>query len=238
MERVLASVIRCPGTKCNPGEDILNEWPVIVSLLSLLVGMLFGAWLWTLWLSRQKVGNKLPLPLQGLWPLRARALVSSHEKEVWQSLRSIFHDHAVMVKVPILRFTQLVEPTLPKIAGNAATQGDRSLKSDQWLEMIGGLYTTFTICTLNGKVVGCVDMLGKHEGSKASRELKEALLLDCGIAYTATSAFNASDASMLRELFLGELPKTPVDQLPTRGGDSDFHADMAAFSTQQGKKFR
>lgn len=216
----------------------MSEWPVIVSLLILLVGMLFGAWLWSLWLRRQKVANKLPLSLQGLLPLRGRALVSSHEKEVWQSLRIIFHDHAVMVKIPILRFTQLVEPALSKTGNKAPTQGDGSLKSDQWLEMIDGLYTTFTICTLNGKVVGCVDVLGRHEGSKASRELKEALLLDCGIAYAATSAFNVSDGSMLRELFLGELPEVPVDNLPTRGGDSDFHADMAAFSTQQGKKFR
>ena len=90
-----------------------------------------------------------------------------------------------MAKTPILRFTQLREPPMPKSASNATTQTERRLKSDQWLEMLGGLYTTFTICTLDGKVAGCVDVLGKHEGSKASRELKEALLLDCGIAYIA-----------------------------------------------------
>ena len=205
----------------------------MVSVLSLLAGMLSGAWLWGIWLGRRKAGSKLALPLPGLWPLRGRPILSSHEQEVWHSLRSVFHDHAVMVKIPILRFTQLREPPMPKSAGNAATQTDRRLKSDQWLEMLGGLYATFTICTLDGKVAGCVDVPGKQEGSKASRELKEALLLDCGIVYIVTSAFNVPDASTLRELFLGELPDAPVDQQATRGGDSDFHADMAAFTRQQ-----
>ena len=213
----------------------MSEWSVMVSVLSLLVGMLSGAWLWAVWLGRRKAGSKLALPLPGLWPLRGRPILSSHEQEVWHSLRSAFHDHAVMVKIPILRFTQLLEPPVSKSARNAATQTDRRLKSDQWLEMLGGLYATFTICTLDGKVAGCVDVLGKQEASKASRELKEALLLDCGIAYIVTSAFNVPDASTLRELFLGELPDAPVDQQATRGGDSDFHADMAAFASQQGK---
>lgn len=201
----------------------------------MLLGMLAGAWLGAVWLGRRKASNKLALPLPGLWPLRGRPILSSHEQEVWHSLRSIFHDHAVMVKIPILRFTQLREPPMPKSERNAATQNDRQLKSVQWLEMLGGLYTTFTICTLDGKVAGCVDVLGKQEGSKAGRELKEALLLDCGIAYIVTSAFNMPDAGALRELFLGELPDAPVDQQATRGGDSDFHADMAAFSRQQAR---
>jgi len=207
----------------------------MVLVLSLLVGMLSGAWLWAVWLSRRKVGNKLVLPLPGLRPLRGRPIVSGYEQKVWHSLRSVFHDHAVMVKVPILRFTQLREPPVPKSSSNGASQNEKRFNSDQWLEMLGGLYATFTICTLDGKVVGCMDVFGKQEGSKASYELKEALLLDCGIAYIVTSAFNVPDASTLRELFLGELPDESVDQQATRGGDSDFHADMAAFTRQQAK---
>ena len=65
-------------------------------------------------------------------------------------------------------------------------------------------YATFTVCTLQGKVVGCVDVPGKLALTQASRELKEALLLDCGIAYTVVNAFNLPDASTMRELFLGE----------------------------------
>jgi hypothetical protein len=207
----------------------------MVSVLSLLAGMLAGAWLWDVWQDRRKANNKLTMPLPGMWPLRGRPIVSNPEQEVWNSLRSVFHDHAVMVKVPILRFTQLRDTPLAGSARNAAIHNDRLLQSDQWLEMLGGLYATFTVCNLNGKVVGCVDVLGKHEGSHASRELKKGLLLDCGIAYIVTSAFNVPEAGILRELFLGEMPEPPVDHQATRGGDSDFHADMAAFASQQSR---
>ena len=61
--------------------------------------------------------------------------------------------------------------------------------------------------------------------------MKEALLLDCGIAYIVTSAFNVPDASTLRELFLGERPDVPEVVHITRGGDSDFHAEMNVFTT-------
>jgi len=210
----------------------LSEWSTILPVLTLLAGIPSGAWLWNRWLGRCKVSSKLALPLPGSWPLRGRPIFSSHEQEVWGLLNTIFHDHAVMVKIPILRFTQLRElPTL-KSARNAAVLKSERLKSDQWLEMLAGLYTTFTICTLEGKVVACVDVPGRQESGKSSRELKEALLLDCGIAYAEATAHNLLDAGVLRELFLGEMPAAPVDQQPTRGGDSDFHAEMAAFTKQ------
>lgn len=209
----------------------MNEWLFIVSLVSLLIGMLTGALFGAFWLSRRKTRKKLVQPLPGFWPLRGRAILSSHEHNAWHSLRSVFHDHAVLVKIPILRFTQLLEPSTLELANTADVQNGRKPKSDQWLEMLGGLYATFTICTLEGNVVGCVDVFGKHEDSKANREMKEALLLDCGIAYIVTSAFNVPDASTLRELFLGERPDVPEVVHITRGGDSDFHAEMNVFTT-------
>lgn len=211
----------------------MSEWPVTVSVSSLLVGMLLGGWLWSQWLWQRKGSRKKVLPLPGLWPLKRRPVCSGSEQEVWDSLKVIFHDHAVMVKIPILRFTQLREPPSlgPGNNGNSGKDGQRT--SDQWLEMLGGLSTTFTICTMKGKVVGCVDVLDGQEFGKSSRELKEALLLDCGIAYAQASAFNLPDAATLREFFLGEMPAGTVDQPATRGGDSDFHADMAAFTTKQ-----
>ena len=210
----------------------------MVAVLSVLAGMLLGAWLWGRWLGRRKAGVKQALPLPGVWPLRGRPIVSSNEQEVWNSLKTIFHDHAVMVKIPIVRFTQLREPQPPTSARNAATLKDGQPKSEQWLEMLGGLYATFTVCTLEGKVVGCVDVVARQEGGKSTRELKEALLLECGMAYVESTACNLPDAGTLRELFLGELPAVPEDHQATRGGDTDFHADMAAFTRQQAKLVR
>lgn len=213
----------------------MSQSSVVASVLGLLVGMLLGAWLWAWLLDRRKAASKRTLTLPGLWPLKRRPVFNSHEQEVWQSLRSIFHDHAVMVKIPILRFTQLREPKASMLQATAGVENNAQLNSEQWLEMLGGLYTTFTVCTMDGKVVGCMDVLGKPEGSKSTRALKEALLLDCGIAYAVASASNVPEARALRELFLGELADASVDHPATRGGDSDFHADMAAFTRGQGK---
>ncbi|MFZ3140792.1 DUF2726 domain-containing protein [Polaromonas sp.] len=209
----------------------MNAWTVIVSGLSLLVGIMLGALLWACWLRRRKSGDKLRLPDR--WPLRSRLIVNGNEQEVWRSLRSIFHEHAVMVKIPILRFTRLHETQNLNSKHSVKIRADARLKSEQWLEMLDGLHTTFTVCTMDGKVVGCVDVPGKLELTKASRELKEALLLDCGIAYTVVNAFNLPDASTMRELFLGEMPVHPVEHQVTLGGDSEFHADLTAFTRQQ-----
>ncbi len=209
----------------------MNEWTVIASGLSLLVGMALGALLWAWWLRRSKGSGKLHLPAR--WPLRARPIVNGNEQEVWRSLRDIFPDHAVVVKVPILRFTKLHETRNSNAKRSAKARADDRLQSEQWLEMLDGLYSTFTVCTLQGKVVGCVDVPGKLALTQASRELKEALLLDCGIAYTVVNAFNLPDASTMRELFLGEIPAQTLEHQVTRGGDSEFHADLTAFTLQQ-----
>lgn len=209
----------------------MNEWTVIAAGLGLLAGMALGASLWAWWLGHGKDGGKLHLPAR--WPLRGRPIVNGNEQEVWHALRQIFPDHVVVVKTPILRFTKLHETRNSNAKRSAKARADDRRKSEQWLEMLDGLYSTFTVCTLQGKVVGCVDVPGKLALTKASRELKEALLLDCGIAYTVVNAFNLPDASTMRELFLGELPAQTLEHQVTRGGDSEFHADLAAFTLQQ-----
>lgn len=133
-----------------------------------------------------------------------------------------------MVKVPILRFTMLHDAVKTNLtAKSIATARD---EGERWLELLNGIYATFTVCTTDGKVVGCVDVSDKQAIPKANRELKETLLLDCGIAYTVVSAFNLPAASIMRATFLGEVPVDSVEHQVTRGGDSDFHADLSAFT--------
>lgn len=210
----------------------MNASTAFAAALSLLIGLALGAAFWS-WRLRTKGSGRLPLPER--WPLRARAVVNGNEKEVWHALRSIFHDHVVMVKVPVLRFTKLHDAQSAESSRGAGAKGqaksDVRLKNDQWMEMLNGVHTTFTVCTLEGKVVGCVDVPGKLEMTKANRQLKEALLQDCNIAYVVVNAFDLPDAARMRGLFLGEIaPPEPTMHQVTRGGDSVFHADMAAFS--------
>ena len=208
----------------------MNALTAIAAGLSFVLGATLAALAWA-WRLRLKSRAKAAVPQR--WPLRARAIVNGNEREVWQALQVIFHDHVVLVKTPIPRFTRLRDTD--KAKGRDAPGRDKSgalaqLKSEQWLEKLSSLHTTFTVCTREGKVVGCVDVPGQLALTQASRELKESLLLECGIAYTVVNAFNLPDAGVMRELFLGEVPPARQEQQATRGGDSEFHADLAAFT--------
>ena len=150
--------------------------------------------------------------------------MTSNEYCVLKWLRNIFHDHAVMVKIPVLRFTVPLDK-----------EKDQATDA-RWLELLTGVYTTFTVCTAKGKVVGCVDVAGKRGLSQANRELKETLLSDCGIAYTIVRGNQLPAGSAMRAAFLGEMPPEQLSEdMETRGGSSSFHADLDAFSQQRMK---
>lgn len=208
----------------------MNAPTIIVVGLSLLGGIALGALLSRWWAGRKASTDPLVLPAQ--WPLQARMVVNDIENQVWHGLKSIFHDHVVIVKIPVLRFTRLHDSTHANAAssphGKAQTGGP--LGHRRWLEQLEGVYTTFTVCTLNGKVMGCVDVPGSRGFSRTSSEMKEALLLHCGIAYTVAGTLAPSDAARMRELFLGELPSDALAQQVTRGGDSNFYSELTAFT--------
>ena len=62
------------------------------------------------------------------------------------------------------------------------------------------------MCTVSGKVIGCVGVPSSNRFSKSSFDRKEALLLHCGIAYAVANAQTNADAAKMRESFLGEMP--------------------------------
>lgn len=202
----------------------LTTW--LMTALGVAVGVLAGALLNAWWL-RRKASAKLRFPAK--WPLGARGLVTSDEHEVWKWLRNTFHDHAVMVKTPVLRFTIPLDKEKDKKKGKA--------ESERWLELLDGVYTTFTICTMDGKVVGCVDVPGKRGMSKVHHELKETLLSDCGIGYTVVHGTRLPTGNAMRVAFLGEIPAelAKEEHHVTRGGSSTFHADLDAFTKQRVK---
>lgn len=197
----------------------MNLTTLMTAGLGVALGALAGVLLYAWWLRRQA---GVELRSVGKWPLAPRGLVTTHEHEVWTWLRRTFHEHVVLVKVPVQRFT---------------TPRDREKGkgySKQLLELLNGVYTTFTVSTTDGKVVGCVDVPGKRGLRQDDFELKEALLADCGIAYTVVRGVQLPTANAMRAAFLGV---TPIEQIPeyrsTRGGDSSFHADLDAFTKQK-----
>ena len=204
--------------------------------LTLLAGTLLGGFVSAWWIGRRNRSYKMPLP--DLWPVQGRPLVNGNELEVWHRLKSIFHDHVVVVKVPVLRFTQLRETPLSTFTGRTGILDNVNIQTKEWVDMLGKLYSTFAVCTLSGKVIACVDVVEPYGGTTTGHELKEALLLKCGIAYISLNVFNFPDASMLRELFLGELPVQAKFEPMTRGGDSDFYAEMVSYARHPSQQAR
>jgi len=159
--------------------------------------------------------------LPSKWPLTSRVLMTTEEHEVFKWLTSVFVDHLVMVKLPVLRFTVPVNKN--KNGGSA-----------RWQELLGGVYCTLTVCTANGNVVGCVDVPGKRGLNKSNRQLKETLLSDCRIAYTVVRSATLPEASAMRAAFLGEMTfEEERETEVTRGGDSGFHADLDRFTKEK-----
>lgn len=196
----------------------MNLTTLLMTILGLLAGAVIGVFLYAFWLHRR---SNEALRMPDKWPLAARVLITNEEYEVFKWLRATFHDHLVMVKLPVLRFTM-------------PTETDRNGGGRRWQDLLGGVYCTFTVCTANGNVVGCVDVPGKRGISKAGRDVKESLLSDCRIAYTLVRSTSLPKASAMRAAFLGELEvEDQVDHQHTMGGDSSFHADLDSFTRQK-----
>lgn len=186
--------------------------------LALVAGAVLGVALYVAWLRQQ---SNASLRLPDRWPLAARVVMTNQEHEVLTWLRATFHEHLVMVKLPVLRFTMPVDK-------------DKNGGGTRWQELLGGVYCTFTVCTTNGNVLGCVDVMGKRGMSKANRSLKESLLSDCHIAYTVVRSGSLPKGSAMRAAFLGELEvEDQLEEQVTRGGNSSFHADLDSFTREK-----
>lgn len=196
----------------------MNALTWLLAGLGLVLGTGLGALLHWLWL-RSHTERKLRLPAR--WLLNARGLVTTEELDVWKWLRMAFPDHAVMVKVPVMRFT------VP------STRDKPENKDQHWHELLNGVYCSFTISTLDGKVVGCVDVPGKRGITKAQRDMKEGLLMECGIGYTTVRSNSLPSAGAMRTAFLGEAEIVQQEAEETRGGDSSFHAALTEFTSEK-----
>ena len=196
----------------------MNLSTLLMSGVSLVLGAALGVGAYAWWL-RGQANARMSMPSK--WPLAARVLMTNEEYEVFKWMHTTFHDHLVMVKLPVLRFT--VPVSKDKNGGGA-----------RWQELLGGVYCTFTVCTDNGNVVGCVDVPGKRGLNKANRELKESLLSECRIAYTVVRSVQLPKPSAIRAAFLGEMEiEDQVEAEATHAGNSSFHADLDSFTKEK-----
>ena len=185
--------------------------------LTLLIGLAVGAAMLLLW-QRYVANQALRLPYK--WPLRSRVMLTTEEQQAFEWLRGIFPQHFVMCKLPVLRFTVPIKKEQKSMAR-------------RWQELLHGVYCTFTVCTREGAVIGCVDVNGRRGLTPVSRELKERLLEDCAVAYISVRPAALPNAGVVRAAFLGEKGKKSIAEQQTRGGDSDFNADLVHFTDEK-----
>ena len=152
--------------------------------MAISVGTLAGMF-GNVWWARRADARRRRIPEH--WPLKSRRMASSAEGVVWRWLSGVFFDHHVMIKVPVTRFT------LPRDQANGV----------YWYQLLSGVYCTFTVCGSDGRVVGCVDVLGPNGITRSNRQLKLSLLSQCGMVYWVVKPDKLPDLAEIRMAFLG-----------------------------------
>ena len=161
-----------------------SPW-LMIALAPVLFAL--GAYAHRSWVAREEKKKKR-IPKH--WPLAPRAIVNSEETRVWHWLSRAFYDHQIMIKLPVTRFT------VPRDTENGMV----------WYRLLNGVYCTFTICTPNGRVVGCIDVPGKNALPRSTRLLKHSLLTQCELPYWVVRSASLPTVSEIRSEFLGETP--------------------------------
>ena len=164
-----------------PGRLLLL---VLLAALAFAVGILAEFW-WTRARARRRVPRQLELT--------SRRMANSREWKTWRWLLDALPDQYIMIKVPVTRFT------LPR------TGSDRRRVH----ELLSGVYCTFTVCSPDGQVIGCVDVPGSLGLPQSNRELKRRLLTQCGIPYWVIRNGKFPDPGELRADLLGQLMYRP-----------------------------
>lgn len=151
-----------------------------------VLGMVAAGVLIRRWRLRQTALRNLRAPSQ--WPIMTRELVTPDEQVLWQWLCREFAGYPVMIKLPLLRYIALTTPA----------------DSAVWHKRLSSVYCTFTVCSSDGTVIGCVDFVGADE-DRAHCYLKESILGQCGIPYVMAGPGRWPAADSLRTAFIGEI---------------------------------
>lgn len=158
---------------------------VLAPAVTAVVGVAFGAVLYRS-LEARAAKRKRRIPAQ--WQLQARPLFTEVEHTVWHWLKNAFHDHYVLVKIPVIRF----------LSPRSVAEGPHSH------ELLKGVYCSFTVCASDGTVIGCIDVPGPSGLRASTRDMKQKLFAGCGIAYAVVSAAALPAREVVRDVFLGE----------------------------------
>jgi hypothetical protein len=183
-------------------------------LFSFLIGVLVGASL-LYWRHQHLERQKRRIPSQ--WPLKPRPLVNSQERRVWIWLSKVMFDQQIVIKLPVTRFTTPVQRD----------------EARHWYKLLNGVYCTFTICSQDGRVIGCIDVPGPNGLSMSNQTLKHSLLDQCNVRYWVIDPSNLPHLSQIRAAFLGEHAANTTASQPLESRFQDMREHLHAVVTRR-----
>jgi hypothetical protein len=183
-------------------------------VVSFLIGALLGIGL-MVWQFRTKPEVRRALPTE--WPLTARSLVNTSERRVWMWLKKVMFDQEILIKLPVTRFTM---PAKEAEAGH-------------WYRILNGVYCTFTLCSLDGHVIGCIDVAGRVGLTMHNQTLKHAMLRQLGMQYWVIDPDNFPHINQIRSAFLGEQSTVGTRPAPLESNLRNAAGNLQAVVSRQ-----
>lgn len=136
-------------------------WIIALAAVALLASMSTALWLRT----RRRPNQPQPLPTD--WALSPRPVFSSDERRVYRLLREALPHHAVLAKLPMIRFCQANDPE----------------QTRYWYELLGRLHVTFAVCSANGRVLAAIDLDTEQGSTRRAMQIKQSVLAACRVRY-------------------------------------------------------
>ena len=163
----------------NPDLEMPTSTLLVVVLSALAgAGVVSAIWAW----QRRRPAKPAPLPSD--WALSARPVFSTDERRVYRLLREALPHHVVLSKLPLLRFSQPVDPGLVRY----------------WYELLGSIHVTFAVCSANGRVLAAIDLDGDRGNSRRVLQIKQAVLGACRVRYLRCPVENLPSVAELQLL--------------------------------------
>lgn len=161
----------------------ISPWTAGVAFIFGVAGILLGMWL----KRRRKPG----WPRE--WGITARPVFATHERAMHRLLTSSLPQHAVLAKLPLLRFCQSISPD----------------QVPYWYELLSPLYVSFAVCSPNGRVLVAVDF-DNDSGDSSAMRLKSAALQACRVRHVRVRANALPNAAEIMS-WVGEVA-TPAQK--------------------------
>ena len=152
----------------------------LLVVLSALAGAAAATATWVWWLRRPPK----PVPLPSEWALSARPVFSTDERRVYRLLREALPHHIVLSKLPLVRFSQPVDPSRVRY----------------WYDLLGAIHVTFAVCSANGRVLAAIDLDTDRGNSRRVLQIKQAVLGACRVRYLRCTVENLPSVAELQLL--------------------------------------